>query len=1055
MAKFFLHRPVFAIVVSLVILLAGGLAIPSLPIAQYPPITPPTIVVSANYTGADARTVAETVAEPIEEQVNGSEHMLYMQSKSTNDGRMQLIVTYEVGTDQDLALVDVQNRVNQATSSLPPEVVQSGITVKKQSTTVLMYLTLYSPDNSRDTLFLSNYATLNLTDQLGRINGVGQASIVVGEQDYSMRLWIDPDKLAHLGVTATDISAAVQSQNVQAAAGTIGAPPVPPGQQLQYPVTTRGRLETPREFGNIIVRTQSDGSILRVRDVARVELGAASYSSFGRYNGKPCVPIGIYQITGANALKLSEQVRSTMEEMARSFPPGLAYEVTYDSTDFIEASIEEVIETLFEAIGLVLIVVFVFLGSFRSSLIPMLAVPVSLVGTFAGFSALGFSINLLTLFGLVLAVGLVVDDAIVVVEAVEHHIEQGLSPIQATEKAMEEVQGPVIAIALVICSVFVPVAFLGGITGEMYRQFALTLAVSVVLSALVALTLTPALCTLILRPRGRMRGPLGWFVNGFNRVFGGVTDIYTAGVRRLLRLWPLALIALGLVYAGAWYFQTRLPTGFIPPEDNGWFVASITLPDGSSLERTNAVIKKVEKVLGERPGVQSVLALGGFGMIAGAYGSNYGTVIVVLKPWDERKSKEEQAFSMLRALYAEFRQWPEAAIIVFNPPPIPGLGTSGGVTLEIENRAGRPLEELAQANAQFLEACGRRSELSGTLGTLHASIPVLDVEVDRDKVLRLGINLNDVFKALQVNLGGLYVNQFNLYGKTWRVFVQAEPRFRVRPSDIGALYVRTAGGNMVPLSNLVRVLRKTGPDLEMRYNLFEGAEVSSNPAAGYSSGQAIEVLEQVAGDVLPSGFGYEWTGTAYQELLSGESQALTLVLGLVFVFLFLAAQYESWGIPFSVLLGLPVAVLGAYAATSLTYPNNNIYTQIGLVMLIGLAAKNAILIVEFAKMKHDHEGLSAGEAAIEGARLRFRPILMTSFALILGVLPLVTASGASAVSRISLGSAVFGGMIAATALGVFFIPVLYALIQGLVDWLGPRREGLNRQPPADESHPLP
>jgi HAE1 family hydrophobic/amphiphilic exporter-1/multidrug efflux pump len=1029
-ANTFIHRHVLAIVISLVILIAGGLAIMSLPIAQYPEITPPTVKVTTNYVGASAQVVEETVASPIEQEVNGAENMIYMSSKSTNDGRYELTVTFKVGTNVDLASVDVQNRVNRANSKLPPEVVKDGITVKKQSPSILLIITLSSPDNSYDTVFLSNYASINIIDQLARIPGVGNADIVVGKRDYAMRFWLRPDKLARLGVTASDIADAINDQNIQAAAGQIGQPPVPQGLDRQYSVNVKGRLTEVTEFENIIVRTLPDGSVLRLRDVSRTELGAQDYKSTGRLNGSPAVAIMIYQLPGANALELVNAIEEKMKELSGNFPPGIRYDVSLDTTLFVHASIEEVLHTLVEAMILVLLVVFIFLGNFRATLIPMLAVPVSLVGTFAAFVALGFSINLLTLFALVLAIGIVVDDAIVVVEAVEHHIEHGLSPLEATEKAMGEVSGPVIAIALVLTSVFVPVAFMGGITGQLYKQFAISLSVSVLLSALVALTLTPALCVMLLRPRKPMRGPLGWFFKKFNSLFDRITAGYANWIRTTIRRSALAVACLFAVYLGAYGLIKALPGGFLPDEDLGYFMIQAALPDGASLERTEAAMKKAEDIVRSTHGVKSVVALSGYGILTSTYNSNVGSMFVTLEPWEERASPDLHALAIIQDLRQKFAAIPEALIIPFNPPAINGLGNAGGFQFELQDRSGRDIAFLKEASDKFMAAAVQRPELTGMFNAFRPDVPQVKLDVDRDKVKALGIPLSDVFQSLQVYLGSLFVNQFNLFGRTWRVYVQAEPEFRATPEGIGNIYTRTADSQMVPLSTLTTVGTTTGPDTIIRYNLFRTAEISGAPAPGYSSGQAIAAMEGVAKETLPQGAGYEWTSMAFQEKESSGQQGFIFALALIFVFLFLAAQYESWAIPFSVILGIPLGVFGAFLAIWLRGLVNDVYVQVGLVMLIGLAAKNAILIVEFAKARYE-QGQPLVEATVEGAKLRFRPILMTSFAFILGVVPLVVAGGAGAASRHSLGTAVFGGMTAATVLGLFAIPLLYVLIQRL------------------------
>jgi HAE1 family hydrophobic/amphiphilic exporter-1/multidrug efflux pump len=1037
-AKFFIHRPVFAIVISIVIVLVGGLSILTLPIAQFPSITPPTVTVEASYTGASAVVVEGAVATAIEKEINGASNMTYMSSRSASDGSYQLTVTFKVGTDLDLAAVDVQNRVQKAESSLPAEVRTAGLTVTKKSPDMLMVITLYSPDRSYDALFLTNFATLNVVNNLLRVDGVG-ASMLVPQRDYAMRIWLRPDKLAKLGLTAGDIATAIQDQNRQAPAGQVGQPPAKPGVDFQYTVNVKGQLSTIGEFEDLVVRMLPDGSLLRIKDVARTELGGQTYSSFGRLNGLPATLVVINQRPGANALETAKGVRATLAQLSKTFPPGLTYQITMDNTRFITASIEEVLHTLGEAVLLVLIVVFLFLGSFRATLIPMLAVPVSLIGTFALFVPLGFSINTLTLFGLVLAIGIVVDDAIVVVEAVEHHIGQGLTPMAATEKAMSEVSGPVMAIALVLCAVFLPVAFLGGITGELYRQFAVTLCISVLLSALVALTLTPALCTMILRARTPMRGPLGAVVRGFNRVFERATASYTTLVRAGIRHAVLMLGLLLVFMVGAGVLLKILPTGFVPSEDQGYFFSGLTLPDGASMERTDLLAQRDEKFLKQTPGIENVASMGGFNLLTGAFSSNSVSFIATLTPWNERKAADVQLTAILERVQREFAAYPEAVGLAFSPPPIPGLGTSGGFQFEVQDRAGRGVTALARVAQDFVAEAHKRPELAGLYNSLRTSIPQITVEVDRDKVKTLGIPLQEVFAGLQAYLGGLIVNDLSLFGRSWKVMIQAEPEFRLTPDNIASIYVRNADDQMVPLGTLSKIVSTTGPDIVQRYNVLGAAEISGGAAPGFSSGQAITAMEDVARTALPDGYGFEWTGTAYQEKQASRAQALIFGLAIVLVFLFLAAQYESWGIPFGVILGLPLGALGAFFAVWLRGLINDVYVQIGLVMLVGLAAKNAILIVEFAKEMYERDRRPVVEAAVEAARLRFRPILMTSFAFILGVVPLVVASGAGAFSRRSLGTAVFGGMTVATALGVFFIPMLFVVIERLRHRIGGRK----------------
>ncbi|MBF0508513.1 MAG: multidrug efflux RND transporter permease subunit [Deltaproteobacteria bacterium] len=1029
MAKFFIHRPVFAMVISLVILIAGGLSLTGLPIAQYPQITPPTVSVSINYPGANAETVEQSIATPVEQAVNGAENMIYFTSKSSNDGQYSLTCTFKVGTNLDIANVDINNRVNKASSSLPPDAVSSGISVNKQSPDMLMVISILSPDNTYDDLFLSNYASINIVDAVARTPGVGSTQII-GQRDYSMRLWVRPDKLTKLGLTGSDLVNVIREQNVLAPAGSIGQPPAKAGTEFQYTVNVQGRLTTAEEFSNMVVRTLPDGSVLRIKDLARTEMAAKTYTSYGRLNGVPATLIIVYQLPGANAIDTANSLTKLMSQLSSNFPPGLKYEISFDTTKFVRAAIEEVIHALWDAIILVLIVVFIFLGNFRATIIPMLAVPVSLVGTFAAFVPLGFSINTLTLFGIVLAVGIVVDDAIVVVEAVEHHIEHGLTPLAATEKAMEEVSGPVIAVALVLCAVFVPVAFMGGITGQLYRQFALTLSISVILSALVALTLTPALCQMLLRPRKQMRGPVGAFLRGFNHLFDKTTNGYGRMVRGCLRHMLFPLVVLLCFWAATGGFFKMLPTGFVPDEDQGYFFAAVALPDGASMERTDALTRKLEKYLQGVSGVKDVMTMGGLNILTGAYTSNNATMICLLKPWEERKTPATQLDAIVNQVRQELSTYPEALIFPFTPPPISGLGNAGGFQFELQDRGGRPAYQLAETADKFAAEASKRPELIGLYSQFRTNVPQIKLDLDRDKVKTLGVPVNSVFESLQIFLGGLQVNDFNRFGRTYKVMIQAEPEFRVSPDNIDQIYVRSSDATMVPLSTITKISSMTGPDVIQRYNMYRTSEISGAAAPGYSSGQALDAMEKLAKTNLPEGYSAEWTGTAFQERQAGGAQSLIFALGVVFVFLFLAAQYESWAIPLSVMFGIPLGVFGAFLSVWGRGLVNNVYVQIGLVMLIGLAAKNAILIVEFAKNQYE-QGKPLKDAALEGARIRFRPILMTSFAFILGVIPLVTASGAGSASRQSLGTAVCGGMTAATVLGVFLIPVLYVVVQGL------------------------
>ena len=1044
MAKFFIHRPVFAIVVSLILLIAGGISILSLPIAQYPQISPPTVEVEINYPGANAETVEQSIATNVEAEVNGAENMIYMSSKSSSDGRYVLTCTFKVGTNLDLANVDVNNRVNKATAKLPAEAINYGISVKKKSPDILLAISVYSPDSTFDETFLSNYTSINLVDPIARTQGVG-STMIVGQRDYAMRFWVRPDKLAKLGLTGSDLANVIGEQNLVAPAGQVGQPPAKAGTQFQYTVNVKGRLTDPSEFENMIVRTHADGSVLRMKDVSRAELSGKSYTSFGRKDGIPATLLIIYQLPGANAIQTADNVRKLLDTAAKQFPPGLKYRISLDTTEFVKVAIDEVFHALRDAIFLVLIVVFIFLGNLRATFIPMLAVPVSLVGTFGAFAVLGFSINTLTMLGVVLAVGIVVDDAIVVVEAVEHHIEHGLSPIQATEKAMDEVSGPVIAIGLVLCAVFVPVSFMGGIVGQLYKQFAITISISVILSVIVALTLTPALCSMMLRPRREMRGPVGAFLRLFNKLFNKVTGGYLGGVGFYLRH-----IAIGLVcLAGLWFIAGKLlmslPTGFVPNEDQGYFFTVFNLPDGASMERTDQLMRRAEADVKQIPGVEEVLTMGGLNLLTNAYTSNNASLIVMLKPWDERKAAGEQLQPILAAARKRFAAYPEAISLVFPPPPINGLGNASGFVFELQDKSGRTPVELAVAKEKFTQALAKQPQLTGIYSAYSTSIPQIKLDVDRDKVRTLNIPINDVFRGLQIYLGGLQVNDFNLFGRTYKVMLQAEQDFRKSPESIKDIYVRSKDDSMVPLSTVTTIGSMTGPDILQRYNMFRSAEINGANAPGVSTGQAINVVEGLAAKDLPQGYGYEWTSIAYQEKEAGGTQGPIFGMAMVFVFLVLAAQYESWAVPFSVLLGLPICVLGALIGVKLRGLENNVYVQIGIVALMGLAAKNAILIVEFAKEYHE-KGMGLAAAAAEGAKLRFRPIMMTAFAFILGVIPLVVAHGAGAAARVSIGISVFAGMLMASTVGLFFIPMLYVMIQSAAYLVSGKKAAISGTP---------
>ena len=1030
MATFFIRRPIVAIVISILIVLLGTYTLLRLSFEQYPFLAPPTIRVTATYPGASALAVEQSVATPVEQEVNGVDRMIYMKSSNTSDGRMQLDVNFEVGVDQDTANVLTQNRVSSAQARLPQEVIAQGVTVKKQSPSILMLISLYSPGGSYDARFLINYASINLRDQILRIPGIAQVDLF-GGTDYGLRIWLRPDKLAKLGLTPSDVIAAVKEQNLQAPAGRIGAAPTPADQAFTFTVSAPGRLVTPDEFSNIIVRAAASGAPVRIKDVGRAELGSQDYNSFGRLDGKPSGAMAVYLLPGANQLQAAKTIYETMATAKGLFPPDLDYKVVYDTTPAVEASIESIVHTFVEALVLVTLVVFIFLQNVRATIIPLLTVPVSLLGTFIFFPLLGFSLNTLSMFGLVLAIGIVVDDAIVVVEAVMHHIEHGLSPRDATLQAMKEVSAPVVGIALILSAVFVPVAFLGGLTGQMYQQFALTIAISVLLSAFSALSLSPALCAMLLKPARAPRGPLGVFFRGFNRVFDTATKGYVSVARLLIRRAVVTILLVGVVVVGVGLLGRMLPAGFIPEEDQGLFGIAVQLPPAASLERTSAVLGKVEAILAKTEGIDSYQTIGGYGAVTSTYQPNFGTVFARLKPWGERHGESLHVKGLMARVHGELAQIPEAVAFPFNIPTISGFGASAGFNFLLQDRSGTlSVEQLGVHTRAFMTAARQRPELATLFTSFDPTYPQVKVELDREKARTLGVPVNEVFQAMSAAMGGAYVNDFNRFGRLYRVYVQADADYRRKPEDIGNIYVRSrTTGTMIPLSTLLSITSQPGTEITTRFSLLRSVEINGTPARGVSSGQALAALEDVFRQTMPKEMGFAYSSLSYQEKVA-PAAAPTFVLAIVFVFLLLAAMYESWRLPWAVLLGSPLVALGAFFGVWLMGYDNNVYVQIGLIMLVGLAAKNAILIVEFAKAKHD-AGQSVEEAALESARLRFRPILMTAFAFILGVVPLMLASGAGAGAQNVMGTAVFWGMLVATALGVFLIPGNFAFVEGL------------------------
>ncbi|MDN8615391.1 efflux RND transporter permease subunit [Variovorax ginsengisoli] len=1035
LSKFFIDRPIFAGVLSLLMLIAGLIALRGLPISEYPEVAPPSVVVRAQYPGANPKVIAETVATPLEESINGVEGMLYMGSQATTDGVMTLTVTFKLGTDPDKAQQLVQNRVSQAEPRLPEEVRRLGITTVKSAPDLTMVVHLVSPNDRYDINYLRNYAVLNVKDRLARIPGVGQVQIF-GGGEYSMRVWLDPQKVAQRGLSASDVVAAIRGQNVQAAAGVVGASPGLSGVDMQLSINAQGRLQSEEEFGDIIVKTGGDGAVTRLRDIGRLEMGAADYSLRSLLNNDAAVGIGVFQAPGSNALDISRDVRKTMDEIAKNMPEGVEFRIAYDPTQFVRASIESVIHTLLEAIALVVLVVILFLQTWRASIIPLLAVPVSVIGTFAVLHVLGFSINALSLFGLVLAIGIVVDDAIVVVENVERNIEAGLTPREATYRAMREVSGPIIAIALVLVAVFVPLAFISGLTGQFYRQFAVTIAISTVISAINSLTLSPALAALLLRSHDAPRDALtrgmdrvfGGVFRGFNKLFHRGAEAYSGGVRRVISRKTLMLVIyLALVGVTFGLFKA-VPSGFVPAQDKQYLIGFAQLPDGATLDRTEDVIQRMGEIMKKNPNVEDAIAFPGLSINGFTNSSNSGIVFATLKPFAERKRGDQSGGAIAGQLNQQFAGIQEAFIVMFPPPPVAGLGTTGGFKLQLEDRGSVGYEAMDGAVKAFMAKASQAPELAGLFTSWQVNVPQLYADIDRTKARQLGVPVTDIFDTMQIYLGSLYANDFNKFGRTYSVRVQADAPYRARAEDVGLLKVRSTSGEMVPLSALMKVNSSFGPERAMRYNGYLAADVNGGPAPGYSSGQAQDAIERIAAETLPKGVSYEWTELTYQEILAGNSALLVFPLAILLVFLVLAAQYESLTLPLAIILIVPMGILAAMTGVWLSHGDNNVFTQIGLIVLVGLSAKNAILIVEFAR-ELEFAGRTPIQAAIEASRLRLRPILMTSLAFVMGVLPLVLATGAGAEMRSAMGVAVFAGMIGVTAFGLFLTPVFYVAVR--------------------------
>jgi len=1038
-AQFFVDRPIMAAVLSLLFVITGSIAVFQLPISEYPEVVPPTVVVHASYPGANPKVIAQTVATPLEEQINGAEGMLYTSSQATSDGSLTLTVTFALGTDLNNAQVDVQNRVAQALPKLPEEVQRLGVTTQKSSPDLTMVVHLTSPDQRYDMLYLSNYARLHVKDVLGRLNGVGDVQIF-GAGEYSMRVWLDPQKLAQRSLTTGDVINAIREQNVQVAAGALNAPPGPSNNAFQLNINTRGRLVSEDDFRNIIVRTDANGGVTHLSDVAKVDLGSNNYALRSLLDNKPAVALPIFARPGSNAIQISDEVRATMAQLKQDFPQGVDYSIVYDPTVFVRGSIEAVAHTLLEAILLVVLVVILFLQTWRASIIPLVAVPVSLIGTFAVMHLAGFSLNALSLFGLVLAIGIVVDDAIVVVENVERHIELGESPRNATRKAMHEVTGPIVATALVLCAVFIPTAFVSGLTGQFYRQFALTIAISTVISAFNSLTLSPALAAVLLKPHDAPKDRLtrgidrafGWLFRPFNRMFHRGSERYVGGVKRIVGKGKLALVVYAGLIALTWFGFSHVPTGFVPGQDKQYLVAFAQLPDAASLDRSDDVIRRMSAIALKQPGVEHAVAFPGLSINGFTNSTNSGIVFVTLKPFEDRRSADLSAGAIAGALNQKFGAIQDAYIAVFPPPPVMGLGTIGGFRMQIEDRSDRGFDELYKQTQNLIAASRKDPALAGLFSSFQVSVPQVDADVNREKAKAEGVNLGDVYQTMQAYMGSLYVNDFNRFGRTYQVNVSADPAFRHTPEDILQLKTRNAQGQMVPLGSFVTVQHGAGPDRVQHYNGYPTAEINGGPAPGFSSGQAQAAMEKLAKDNLPNGMSFEWTELTYQQILAGNTAILVFPLCVLLVFLVLSSLYESWSLPLAVILIVPMVLLSAIAGVWLSGGDNNIFTQIGLIVLVGLACKNAILIVEFAR-ERQHEGMSRHEAVLEAAKLRLRPILMTSFAFIMGVVPLVTSHGAGAEMRHAMGVAVFAGMLGVTIFGLIYTPLFYVVIRALVE----------------------